>query len=417
MFLRSNRVAVPRDLASVTTFDPRRETAPADVGLKANATERIWKSVEAMYRSGLHPGVALTVRRHGKVILDRAIGHARGNAPGEDGHEKLLLTPDTPVCLFSASKAISAMLIHKLAEQGKLSLDDRVAEHLPEYGNHGKEQTTLRQLLAHRGGIPEIPLKNVDPTLLNDFDIVVRLLCAARPNAAHGQQQSYHAVTAGYIAGEVARRVSGRSLPELLRTEIAEPLGCTYFRYGLAPKQRATAALNAFTGPRLPAPLAYVARRALYVDFDELATMSNDERFMDAVVPAANIYSTADESCRFYQMLLDGGVWKGRQVFQPETIADAVRPAGPIQLDRTLLVPVRFSPAFVLGERPLGLYGANCPQAFGHLGFLNIVCWADPDRDISVALLNTGKTIAPDSLLGLARVIAAIGRACPRVRR
>ena len=154
MFLRSNRVAIPRDLASVTTFDPRRETAPTDVGLKANATERIWKAVEAMYRSGLHPGVALTVRRHGKVILDRAIGHARGNAPGEDGQDKQLLTPETPVCLFSASKALSAMLIHKLSEQGKLSLDDRVADYLPEYGNHGKEQTTLRQLLTMQAGFP-----------------------------------------------------------------------------------------------------------------------------------------------------------------------------------------------------------------------------------------------------------------------
>lgn len=416
MNFRSNRVTVPRDLAAVTTYDPLRETAPADVELKPDAADRIWRAVEAMYRSGLHPGIGLTIRRHGKVILDRAIGHARGNAPGEDDAPKMLLTPQTPVCLFSASKAISAMLVHKLAEQGKLSLDGRVADYLPEYGNNGKERTTLRQLLAHRAGIPEVPLKNVDPTALNDFDMIVRLLCAAKPNAAHGRQQSYHAVTAGYIAGAVAQRVSGRSLPELLRTELAEPLGCEYLRYGLAPEQQPQAALNAFTGPSLPAPLAYIAKRALYVDFEELAVMTNDPRFMESVVPAANIYSTAEESCRFYQMLLDGGLWEGQRLFKPETIAEAVRPAGPIQIDRTLMAPVRFSPAFVLGEWPFGLYGADCRHAFGHLGFLNIICWADPDRDISVSLLNTGKTVAPDSISTLVRLMWTISKACPRVR-
>ncbi len=415
MLFRQNRVAVPRDLSTVTSYDPAAETDPLDVGLKRDASERIWSSVEAMYRSGLHPGVSLTVRRGGRVILDRAIGHARGAAPGVGG-EKLALTPQTPVCLFSASKAISAMLIHKLAEQGKLELDGRVADYLPEYGNNGKESTTLRQLLAHRAGIPDVPLKNVDATLLNDFDMIVKLLCASKPNAAHGRQQSYHAVTAGYIAGAVAQRVSGRSLQELLRTEIAEPLGCKYLRYGLAPEDQGKAALNAFTGPDLPAPLAYVARRALYLDFDEVAVLTNDQRFMESVVPAANIYATADDAGRFYQMLLDGGIWEGKRVFRSQTIAEAVRPAGPIQIDRTLLAPVRFSPAFVLGEKPFGLYGANCPNAFGHLGFLNIICWADPDRDISVSLLNTGKTVAPDSLLTVARVLGSISRNCPRVR-
>lgn len=416
MLFRQNRVAIPRDLAAVTTFDPRRETPPADVGLRPDAASRIWAAVEAMYRSGLHPGISLTVRRKGRVILDRAIGHARGNAPGETGEPQLLMTPDTPVCLFSASKAISAMLAHKLVEQGKLKLDERVTEYLPEYGNNGKEQTTLRQLLAHRAGIPRLPLTEVDPSILSDFDTIVRLLCAAKPHAAHGQQQSYHAVTAGYIVGEIVRRVSGRSLPEVLRTELADPLGCTYFRYGLAPEQRPTSALNAFTGPALPGPLKAVARRALYVNFEDLAGLANEPGFMSSVSPAANIYTTADESCRFYQMLLDGGVWEGRQIFQPETVAEAVRPAGPIQIDRTLLAPVRFSPAFVLGEWPFGLYGGNCRHAFGHLGFISIVCWADPDRDLSVALLNTGKSVAPDSIATLARVMWAISSNCPRLQ-
>lgn len=412
-----NLIQVSRDLAAVTSFDPRRETRSQDVDLIPEAAQKIWRSVEALYRSGLHPGIALTVRRRGRVILDRAIGHARGNGPEDVDQPQVPLRPDTPICLFSASKAITAMLAHKLVEQGKLRLDERVAAYIPEYGVNGKGKTTLRHLLSHRAGIPTLPVKNIDPSLLQNWDEVIRLLCAARSSSADGQQQSYHAVTAGYVVGEVIRRVSGRSLPDVLRETLAEPLGCTHFTYGASPAVRGQLALNYSTGPRLVFPLSLVARRALGVPFEELAPIANTPEFLSAVVPAANIITTADESCRFYQMLLNGGELDGRRMFQPETVAEAIKPASKIELDRTLLVPARFSAAFVLGEKPFGLYGGNCPNAFGHLGFINIICWADPDRDISVALLNTGKSMAPMSIPGLGRVLWAISRYCPRLQR
>lgn len=407
-----NTIDVPRDLESVTTYDPRRECRPQDVELSPHAADKIWSAVESMYRSGLHPGIQLTLRRRGRVVLDRAIGHARGNGPGESGHARQLLTPQTPICLFSSSKAITAMLAHKLVEQKKLKLDDRVADFIPEYAAQGKGQTTLRELLAHRAGIPSLPVKDVDPSLLTQWDTVIRLLCAAKPSAGLGQQQSYHAATAGYIVGELVQRVSGKPLSLFLREELAEPLGARHLTYGLPQYERASAALNYSTGPKAGFPLNLVAKRALGVDFELLGPIANEPDFLSAVVPAANIHSTADESCRFYEMLLRGGELDGRRMFNPETVAAAVHPVSKIQIDRTLLVPIRFSPGFILGERPFGLYGGNCPNAFGHLGFINIVCWADPDRDISVALLNTGKSMAPESIPQLGKVLWAIGHHC-----
>ena len=412
-----NLVEVPRDLAGLTHFDPRVECAPQEADLAPQAVQQIWHAVETMYRTGLHPGIQLTIRRRGKVVLNRAIGHARGNGPGaDDGGEKRLLRTDTPICLFSASKAITAMLAHRMVELGRLRLDDRVADHVPEYAAHGKGRTTVRELLAHRAGIPALPVRHIDPALLTDWDEVIRLLCAARPSAGLGQQQSYHAVTAGYIVGELVQRVSGRPLAQVLREEIAEPLGCRYLRYGMAPEDRDALASNHSTGPRLGFPLNRVARRALGMDFEALAPIANTDAFLSSVVPAANIHSTADESCRFYQMLLDEGRFGNRHVFQPETVREATRAVGRIQVDRTLLVPIRFAPGFILGERPFGLYGGNCPRAFGHLGFINIVCWADPARDLSVALLNTGKSMAARSIPSLGRVLWAIGHHCSPVR-
>jgi CubicO group peptidase (beta-lactamase class C family) len=115
-------------------------------------------------------------------------------------------------------------------------------------------------------------------------------------------------------------------------------------------------------------------------------------------------------------MLLNGGVLEGARVFRPDTVEEAVRPVGRLQWDSMLLIPLRFSAGFMLGEKPFGLYGPDCRHAYGHLGFMNILCWADPQRDLSVAFLNTGKSLAPSQLPRLARVLRTIQRVCAPVQ-
>lgn len=410
---RRGTIAVADDLASITTV-AGDEASDNQADLPPHVKGRIWSAVEGMYRTGLHPAIGLCIRRGGRMILNRTIGHARGNGPGEPGIEQRIATPDTPICLFSASKSISAMLLHKMVEQGRIALDDRIADYIPEYGCNGKATTTVRELLAHRAGIPSLPT-GIDPSILNDFHAVVALLCATKAASGTGHQQSYHAITAGYIVGELVRRVSGRNLQDVLRKEIAEPLGCRFLSYGLEPKYRSEMALNYTTGRKPPFPFGWIARRALGVEFGAVAELSNEDAFLSSVIPAANIYATAEEACRFYEMLRNGGTYNGKQLFKRETVTEAVKPLGPITLDRTLFLPVRFSPAFVLGERFGGLYGPRCGRAFGHLGFINILTWADPDRDLSVALLNTGKSTEPAGLAALMRVLFSIGINMPPV--
>ncbi len=79
------------------------------------------------------------------------------------------------------------------------------------------------------------------------------------------------------------------------------------------------------------------------------------------------------------------------------------------------MIPLRYSSGFMLGQNPVGLFGAHSGQAFGHIGFLTILCWADPARDISVALINTGKSLAPASITRMIGVLRTIGSECPRV--
>lgn len=409
------RVSVPDDLSSVVSIDSGAECDPKDVGLDPLRVQAVWDAVEDLYKTGLQPAMTLVVRRHGRIVLKRAIGCVSGNLPGDRG-PVVKLSPDSPISLFSASKAISALLVHKLVEQGKMYLEDHVADHIPKFAAHGKERVTVRQLLAHRAGIPLLPIADPDPNLLRHWDAIVDMLCAAKPADAKFQKQAYHALTAGFILGELVRRVSKRELPELLREWVAEPLGATHLTYGLAPELRNQAPLNAFTGPKVFWPINSFAKRILGVSFEHAAEASNSDAFLSGIVPAGNIYATADEASRVFQMLLARGKWNGTRVFNADTVAEAKRPVGGMQVDGMLRIPIRYSAGFMLGENPFGLYGPKCQQAFGHLGFIAVLCWADPSRDISVAFLNTGKTVSPMGVVKLARVLGAISRAFPPIQ-
>jgi len=405
---------VPRDLRALTCIDHAAECDPADAGMSEAGVAAIWSAMERLYRTGLQPAMTLVLRRHGKIVMKRAIGCTSGNLPGQRDVQ-LALEPDSPLCLFSASKAISAVLVHKLVDMGQLSLEDRVADYIPEFAAHGKGRVSVRQLLAHRAGIPAMPVRNPPPEILRDWDGIVRMLCEAPPFDPNFGKQAYHALTCGYIVGELVRRISGLELRQALYEWIAEPLGCRYLGYGLAPELRVLLPRNALTGARPLWPLTTYVRHAVGVSFDQAVALSNHEAFLSEVVPAGNIHASADDACRVFQMLLNGGELDGARVLREDTVADALRPLGPIQYDRTLLLPLRFSAGFMLGENPFGLYGPMCRQAFGHLGFVSVLCWADPQRDISVALLNTGKSMAPSGILRLAQVLGAIAKACPQV--
>lgn len=407
---RKNYIAVPRSLRGVSTIDVDAECAPEEAGLTAAGVAAIWSAVEAQYRSGLHPAISVVLRRHGKVVLKRAIGHACGNGPGESAMPPVSATPDTPVCLFSLSKAITAVLVHKLAESGAIGLDYPIADYLPAFAASGKATITVRQLLAHQAGMPAMPVPHPWRSALYDFDASVDALCAA-PASRIGTPR-YHALTGGFVLGEILRRVTGRELPDLLREWLAEPLGCRHLTYGLPPTARGEAAVNAFTGPARWTPVHPVMDLLLQAPLPHACAMSNEARWLSAVIPAANVYATADEACRVFQMLLDGGTWQGRRLLREETVAELVRPVGGVRFNRSLMLPMLRSSGLMLGERLPNAFGRNNPQAYGHLGLMSSVCWADPARGIAVSILTTGKPYPPFGLREQFATAFAINAAC-----
>jgi len=383
--------------------------------LEPGAVDAIWRAVEVLYGTGLHPAMALCIRHRGQVVVDRAIGHVRGNEPGADVYgPRVQATPESRFSLFSASKVVVAMLVHVFDDRGLLRLDDPVAEYIPGFGRHGKDRMTLRHILTHRAGIPTVPGHTLDLDLLVDQDEMVRVMCDAKPQTPAGHRQAYHAITGGFVLAEVLKRVTGKAVRQLLDEEIRAPLGLQSFTYGVPAGEADDVAPNVFTGPLPPRPYAWLLQRAFGVDIEEAVALSNDPRFLSAAIPSANIISTAEESCRFFDALLRAGDQDGASVFSAQAVRRAVMEQSYLEFDTTLMMPVRYGLGFMLGGERYSPFGLGTPRAFGHIGFTNIVVWADPERDLSVALLNNGKPFLTVRALRWIALIMAISKHIPR---
>lgn len=410
----TNTCYVPKDLNSITQA---KDEVNAELGgMNPKQVQTIWRSVEALYKTGNHPLISVCIRRQGQIMLNRSIGYVKGNTAQGLSGDATIANPDTPICLFSASKMITAMLIHMLDETGEINLLDPISYYIPEYAQNGKRRATIFHLLSHRGGIPRIETE-VTPELLFDREQILQHLCAAKPITAAGTHLAYHAVTAGYILGELIERVTGQDIRQFLHEHIEKPMGMDYFNYGLKPEFRDQVALNTATGmhPKLGTDL--YLDHVLGGGLELAVNVTNDQRFMDTVCPAGNIYTSAEQANRFFEMLLNGGQYNGKQIMSPQTVFRATLPTSSTSIDRTLLAPMRYALGPMLGSNPVGIFGPSTGQAFGHIGFSNILCWADPERDISVSILNTGKSVIGTHLPTLANVLMQISRQCPKISK
>lgn len=411
------RARIPRDLDAVTRVRWEAEVSPRQVGVDPVAVQRVWSAVERLYRSGIHPAIQLCVRRNGRVLIDRAIGHASGNGPGDAPEApKVQLLPETPFVSLSASKAVTAMVIHLLDQRNLIRLDDPVCEYIPAFAAHGKQWITIRHVLTHRAGIPNLPAEVMDLDRLDDLDLVLDILCDTTPVWRAGTRLAYHAVIGGFILGELVRRVTGMDIRAFFDEEIRRPLGFRWMGYGVAPDEVGQIARNYQTGPSPIPPFSNLFHRALGLGYRDAVAMSNDPRFLTAIVPAANVVGTANEFSRFFQLLVNGGELDGVRVFEPRTVRRATAEQSYLEFDFTLGLPFRYGMGFMLGAEWFSLYGPDTLHAYGHIGFTNIVCWADPERRIAAALMTSGKPFVYPELYYLFDVLRQIGLACPKGR-
>jgi CubicO group peptidase (beta-lactamase class C family) len=301
----------------------------------------------------------LCVVRDGRVVLDRAIG----------------CRPDSLFWIFSTSKPFAALLVHLLAQRGELDLDRPVAAYWPAFGQRGKDGITTRQVLQHRAGVPLARGLLGDALAMTDWDRAVRDVERARPRWAPGEVPAYHILSFGVILGELARRVSGVPVRELLAEELLGPLGLRDIHLGL-PDQALGRAVPVRGRSAARVGQGFVNRRTT----------------RQAVIPAAGVSCTARQLAEFYQALLDGAI------LSPETVEQARTPSSEGEVDRIVRLPIRWSQGFQLGgpgwdpvaARPMGR--RTSPQTYGHNGSNCCLAWADPVRRLVFVYLTNQLT-------------------------
>ena len=313
----------------------------------------------------------------GETVIDLWAGHA-------DAGRTVPFTETTLTPVFSTGKAVMALLIATAVERGKLSYDEAVATLWPAFGQAGKAQVTVAQLMSHQAGLPGFA-ETVDPTLWFDREAVLARLAAQAPMWPPGTASGYHPITIGYLAGELFRLADGRSMGAALREDFAGPFGLDLW-IGLpkAEHGRVASLRKPASAPDLGVIDAIKTSAFLDRGSAPGGRGSSDWRTME--VPSANLHGTALGLARIMGVLANHGRLDGRSILSPGVLAEMTRERihG---MDKVVPFDVSWAAGLMRNEG-LYIFGPN-PTALGHCGWGGSCAFADADARISGAYVMT----------------------------
>lgn len=405
------RIRVPVDLDAVTDIGEEDGS-----GVDPAAVQRIWAATQYWYRAGMHPAIQVCVRHRGQVVLNRAIGHGWGNGPDDppDGEQRPV-TVDTPFCVYSTAKGITATVVHMLVERGVFALDDKVCEYLPSYTSHGKDRTTIRHVMTHSAGVPFATGERPDVRRMDDGEYAREMLGRLKPIYRPGLVHVYHALTWGPLMREIVNAATGRNIRDILAEEILDPLGFRWTNYGVAEADVPLVAPSHATGKPLPPVMAKAFKIAIGGTTHRLIPFTNTPLYLTSVLPSSNTVSNAAELARFAELWRRGGELDGVRIMSPETLRAATAESRRLRPDISVgLAPLRWGTGFQLGTKRFGPFGRDAPAAFGHTGLVHIAMWADPERDLAAAVVSSGKPGGHREAKRYPAVLDAIAAAFPR---
>jgi CubicO group peptidase (beta-lactamase class C family) len=345
---------------------------------------------EASFESGAELGAALNVIVDGREVIDLWAGWA-------DAAKTRPWQRDTLANVYSTTKGITAICALQQVERGELDLDAPVARYWPEFAQNGKGEIPVRMLLSHQAGLPAVakPLAAAD---LYDWKTMTSALAEQEPWWAPGSAHGYHAITYGWLVGELVRRTSGLSIGRYVREHLAVPLGAEFW-IGLPPElDERTADLVqgpiATSGPNMMEIMAQEPEGMLAKTFGNpplFALSPNSRDWRAAELAAANGHTTASALARIYAALARGGELDGVRVLSPATIERSRREES-LGKDRVLPLETRFGLGFMMPP-PSEPIGPN-PNVLGHGGAGGSLGIADPEAKLGFGyvmnLMHTG---------------------------
>ena len=334
--------------------------------------------VQAGIERRLHHGAQIYVSRRGEVLADVGLGIAAPDVP---------MTTETVLPWLSSGKPLTAILIARLQEAGRLNCDDKVAAHIPEFGNRGKEAITIRQLLTHTAG-----LHPVDPGWPErEWDESIQRLCTASldPQWLIGESAAYDPMNSWFLLGEIVQRLTGRSFARVMADDLLKPLGM----------ERTWAALSFDEHAARQAELGWMWERR----FGKLEPLDwHESPRCTRPAPGASLRGPIRELGRFYEV-----VWHAITEERPPMPSAAL--SGEMirvlttrqrigRFDQTFGHIVDFGLGFLIDSRQYGAdtvpygYGRFCsPRTFGHGGAQSSQGSCDPESGLVVAYVFNGR--------------------------
>lgn len=383
-------------------------------------------------------GGAFAAYVDGRLVVDLWGGSARPDRPWAD---------DTLTVMMSATKGLVGLCAQVLADRGLLDVDAPVSAYWPEFAQNGKAAVTVRQVLTHSAGVLGFPdherLLGWDGVGWDDYDAIAAAFAASEPCWAPGTLWGYHAMSFGWLIGEIVRRITGRTIGDFFATEVAGPLGLDV-RIGtpLAEQHRVADVVDRMrAGMPLPMRLAYpwIQRKVsdpatlsgkAFLASDGQTIVDRAERFfrhsavLAAEIPSGNGTGTARSLARLYAMLGAGGELDGVRIVSAESArtwsTEVVRAPDALLTDlrlplvgKMLARPVGRSLGYLMNVMPPREpphFGPN-PRAYGAEGAGGQLTFCDPDARIAVGYLRSELTGVPrPGALLVQSLYRAVGR-------
>ncbi|MFF6995653.1 serine hydrolase domain-containing protein [Streptomyces sp. NPDC008313] len=335
-------------------------------------------------------GAAVSVYRHGREVVGLWGGTRDVDGGGEPWQR------DTAQIVRSATKGVAASVPLLLAQRGQLDLDAPVGAYWPEFKARGKERATVRDLLAHRAGVPALD-RPLTPAEAADPELGAAAVAAQPPAWEPGTDHGYHAQTYSWLTGELVRRVTGRSIGTWIADEIAGPLGLDLWVGLPGARAHRVGRVGGIEAPEAGGALRARPKRSVTEAYADPASLTrrafaaitplpdeNDAAYRAAELPASNGIATAEGLARFYAALT--GEVDGVRLFGPATLESArtEHSAGP---DRVLVVNTRFGLGYMLHGSTSPLLS---PGSFGHPGRGGALGFADPESGIAFGYVTNG---------------------------
>lgn len=335
----------------------------------------------AHFDDGLEVGARFTACLDGEVVLDLMGGHA-------DAARTTPFGPETLAPVFSSTKAVTAIMIARLVDQGRVTYETPVAEVWPAFGQAGKDRVTLGQMMSHQAGLSGL-FPGAEPDIWFDPAAVQSRLAAQIPLWPLGTGSGYHPITIGYLAGEVFRRLDGRSLGGALREDLCEPYGLDFW-IGLPDSEHGRVAQMRKPPAAPDLGTLDAIKHAAFLDKGSAPSGRGSADWRRMEIPSANGHGTAEALARILSIVAGDGTLDGEHILSRETLAalTAERVRG---FDK--VVPFEMSWAAGL-MRNTGSNGLGPgPQAVGHYGWGGSMVMADPERRLSAAYVMNRQSV------------------------